>query len=104
MAKKIPFFELFKNLELSRGLHIALSDAEIRSAELNRKDRSMALDMTTTCELGERAMEELRQAVAAAYGLERVTVRLTVEARCQGEGGGDLRRTGPGKGAVHGGP
>ena len=80
MAKKIPFFELFKNLELSRGLHIALSDAEIQSAELNRKDRSMALDMTTTCELGERAMEELRQAVAAAYGLERVTVRLTVEA------------------------
>ena len=80
MAQKIPFFDLFKNLELSRELHIALSDAYILRAEVSRKDRSMALDMTATCELGERTMEELRTAVAAAYGLEQVAVHLTVEA------------------------
>ena len=56
MAQKIPFFELFKSLRLSRGLSLAVGDAWFTAAELNRGERSMRLALTTTCELGERAM------------------------------------------------
>ncbi len=80
MPQKIPFFELFKSLRLSRGLSLAVSDAWFTAAEVNREARSMRLALTTTCELGESAMGELKQAIAETYGLASVQVDLTVEA------------------------
>ena len=80
MAQKIPFFELFKSLRLSRGLSLAVGDAWFTAAELNRGERSMRLALTTTCELGERAMRELKHAISETYGLSSVQVDLTVEA------------------------
>jgi len=80
MAQKIPFFDLFKNIRLSRGLSMAVSDAYFTDATIIRETRSMELALTTSCELGDNAMEELRRAIAEAYSLSAVTIRLTVEA------------------------
>ncbi len=80
MAQKIPFFELFKSLHLSRGLSLAVGDAFFTSAELDRSSRRMALSLTTSCELGKRAVQELKDSIASAYGLSDVAIRLTVDA------------------------
>ena len=80
MASKIPFFDLFKTVHLSRGLSLALADAYFTSAELNRQQRSMSLALTSTCDLGGHAIEELKQSISGAYGLNAVKIDLTVEA------------------------
>ena len=80
MASKIPFFDLFKTLQLSRGLSLALADAYFTSAELNRQQRTMSLALTSTCDLGSHAIEELKQSISGAFGLSAVTIDLTVEA------------------------
>ncbi len=80
MAQKIPFFDLFKNIQLSRDLSMAVGDAFFTNATIVREKRAMELALTTTCELGEKALEELRGAIATAYGLNEVVIHLTVEA------------------------
>ena len=40
----------------------------------------MALSLTTSCELGNRAVQELKDSIASAYGLSDVAIRLTVDA------------------------
>ena len=80
MAQKIPFFDLFKNIRLSRGLSMAVGDAYFTNATVVREKRAMELALTTSCELGESAMAELREAIRAAYSLNEVIIHLTVEA------------------------
>ena len=80
MASKIPFFDLFKTVNLSRGLSLALADAYFTSAELNRQQRTMSLALTSTCDLGGHAIEELKESISGAYGLSGVNIALTVEA------------------------
>ena len=104
MAQKIPFFELFHTLELPWELRVALDGAYLTAVEVDRESRTMAMDLTSSADIGERT-GVLQTEIAAAYGLERVeihqkVVRPAAEASGGKKDSGEIIMGGAIKGAV----
>ena len=71
--QRIPFFELFTSLPLSRDLRALLDGAFLTAVEVARESRTMDLALTVRADLGEKK-DELAAAAASAYALERVAI------------------------------
>ena len=79
MPQKIPFFELFTTLTLPWQERLALEGAYLTNVEVEKEKRTLAMALTTTTDLGE-GKDKLSSAVAAAYGLVKVSIHQTVSA------------------------
>ena len=99
MAQKIPFFDLFYELDLSLDQRIALDKAYLTSVEVDRESRTMEAELTTETELGDMA-GELEKSVAESYGFSRVSLHARVSPAAQAaqaakKAGGDVIMGGP---------
>ncbi|MEG1917235.1 MAG: PolC-type DNA polymerase III [Oscillospiraceae bacterium] len=89
MAQKIPFFDMFSGLTLSRELQFALHGAYLTGAVLEKATSSMEVALTTETELSGDGLAELEAAIAAGYELETVHIALTVRQVAAAKSGKD---------------
>ena len=79
MARDIPFFEMFAELQLSSGLRLKLAGAVLTGARIDQGALSMLLHLTVRSVLEETDLEELKQLLKAVYGFHTVEIDLTTK-------------------------
>ena len=105
MAQHIPFFELFTTLSLPWEIRTLLTNSYLTAAEVEKGARTMHIALTVQSDLGDKK-DLLSAAVAAAYGLEKVSIHQTVSAPAPtaanggASSGGDVVMGAPIKGTV----
>lgn len=80
MAKHIPFFEMFAELQLSGELRLKLAGAMLTGAVIDRERLSMALQVTVQSPLSETDIEDLGQVIKTIYGFQSVELAVTCKA------------------------
>ena len=79
MSREIPFFELFSQLQLSPELRLKLLGAVVVSACIHQDTLSMELAVTVKHPLEPSDLDGLRDAIRSGYGLEEVTLCITLK-------------------------
>ena len=74
MAQKIPFFDMFADLVPPRELRLRLHGAYLSGARMDRRMRTMELQMVTEEDLSGGEVSALEEMIAQVYGLEQVRI------------------------------
>jgi len=77
MAKNIPFFDMFSELNISGLLRLRLNGAELTHVSIELENMSIRLSMTTKAPLAPEEVEDLKQMIRAVYGFRTVEMELT---------------------------
>ena len=79
MARDIPFFEMFAELQLSSELRLKLAGAMLTGASIDQATLTMLLRLTVRTALSDSDLEELKQLLKAVYGFRTVEIELTTK-------------------------
>jgi DNA polymerase-3 subunit alpha (Gram-positive type) len=77
MAKNIPFFDMFAELQVSGDLRLKLAGAELTGASIDQSCMSISLYLVVENPLEERDVAALRQAICAVYGFGNTDIFVT---------------------------
>ena len=77
MAKNIPFFDMFAELQLSGALRLKLAGAELTGAAIDQSALSISMSLTVRTAMSGEDLEDLKQMIQAVYGFRRVDIDLT---------------------------
>ena len=79
MARDIPFFEMFAELQLSSELRLKLAGAMLTGASIDQATLTMLLRLTVRTVLSDSDLEELKELLEAVYGFRTVEIELTTK-------------------------
>ena len=77
MAKNIPFFDMFAELQLSGALRLKLAGAELTGASIDQGTMSISMQLTVRTAMSAEDLEDLKQMIRAVYGFRQVDIDLT---------------------------
>ena len=77
MAKNIPFFNMFAELQLSGALRLKLAGAELTGASIDQGTMSISMQLTVRTAMSAEDLEDLKQMIRAVYGFRQVDIDLT---------------------------
>ncbi|MDY3691141.1 MAG: PolC-type DNA polymerase III [Dysosmobacter sp.] len=77
MAKNIPFFDMFAELQLSGALRLKLAGAELTGASIDQDTMSISMQLTVRTAMSAEDLEDLKQMIRAVYGFRLVDIDLT---------------------------
>ncbi len=79
MARDIPFFEMFAELQLSSELRLKLAGAVLTGASIDQATLTMLLRLTVRSVLTEADLADLKRLLKAVYGFRTVEIDLTTK-------------------------
>ena len=65
MAKNIPFFDMFAELQLSGALRLKLAGAELTGAAIDQSALSISMSLTVRTAMSGEDLEDLKQMIQA---------------------------------------
>ena len=74
MAKNIPFFDMFAELQHVPALRLKLAGAELTGASIDQAAMSIKLQLLTRQELAAVDVQAVREAICGVYGFESVEI------------------------------
>lgn len=77
MAKNIPFFDMFAELQLSGALRLKLAGAELTGASIDQGAMSISMQLTVRTVMSAEDLEDLKQMIRGVYGFRQVDIDLT---------------------------
>ena len=77
MAKNIPFFDMFAELQHVPALRLKLAGAELTGASIDQAAMSIKLQLLTRQELTAADVQAVREAICGVYGFESVEINQT---------------------------
>ena len=77
MAKNIPFFDMFSELQLSGELRLKLAGAELTGAVIDQAQMSISLFLTTQNPLPAEDLDYLKRLIQGVYGFRQVEIDLS---------------------------
>ena len=77
MARNIPFFDMFAELQLSGELRLKLAGAEITGAVIDQGKMTISLDLTARTPMSEADAHALESLIRGVYGFSAAEVHLT---------------------------
>ena len=77
MAKNIPFFDMFSELQLSGELRLKLVGAELTGACIDQSTMAITLHLLTKTLLEEADVAALRQTICMVYGFTSAQIHVT---------------------------
>ena len=77
MAKNIPFFDMFAELQHVPALRLKLAGAELTGASIDQAAMSIKLQLLTRQELAGADVQAVREAICGVYGFESVEINQT---------------------------
>jgi len=77
MAKNIPFFDMFSELQYSGELRLKLAGAELTGAVIEQEEMRISLFLTTQSPLAADDVENLKQMICGVYGFRQVEIELS---------------------------
>ena len=77
MAKNIPFFDMFSELNISGLLRLKLGGAELTHVSIELEKMSIRMSMTTKAPMAPEDVEDLKQMIRTVYGFRTVEMELT---------------------------
>ena len=80
MAKNIPFFDMFSELQLSGELRLKLVGAELSGASIDCSAMSISLQLVTKSPLEKADITGLQQLLCGVYGFCKVEIHVTCSA------------------------
>ena len=83
MARNIPFFDMFAELQLSGELRLKLAGAEITGAVIDQGKMTISLDLTARTPMSEADAHALESLIRGVYGFSAAEVHLTAPAAPQ---------------------
>ena len=83
MARNIPFFDMFAELQLSGELRLKLAGAEITGAVIDQGKMTISLDLTARTPMSEADAHALEPLIRGVYGFSAAEVHLTAPAEPQ---------------------
>ena len=81
MAKNIPFFDMFSELNISGVLRLKLGGAELTHVSIELEKMAITMALTTKSPVAPEDMEDLKQMIRAVYGFRTVEMELTSRER-----------------------
>ena len=77
MARNIPFFDMFAELQLSGELRLKLAGAEITGAVIDQGKMTISLDLTARTPMSEADAHALESLIRGVYGFSDAQIHLT---------------------------
>ena len=77
MARNIPFFDMFAELQLSSELRLKLLGAELTGATIDQAAMSITLQLNVKHPLPEEEVRKLQDCIKAVYGFVSVEISVT---------------------------
>ena len=77
MARNIPFFDMFAELQLSGELRLKLAGAEITGAVIDQGKMTISLDLTARTPMSEADTHALESLIRGVYGFSAAEIHLT---------------------------
>ena len=79
MARNIPFFDMFAELQLSSELRLKLLGAELTGATIDQSAMSIVLQLTVKNPLPDEEIQKLQECIKTVYGFVTVEIHVTCQ-------------------------
>ena len=76
MAKNIPFFDMFSELQHASDLRLKLNGAELSGASIDQGNMTIVLNLLTRFPLTESDQKMVQDAIGKVYGFRSVTLNI----------------------------
>ena len=78
MARNIPFFDMFAELQLSSELRLKLLGAELTGATIDQSAMSITLQLNVKNPLPEEEVQKIQDCIKAVYGFQQTDAAILI--------------------------